>query len=78
MVAASEAAKLAGALEGLLSAPETLPNAVVAFNALVDHSSEEFLRDPPAEFHAVRAVISSMLEPTLRAMERDDASDGAQ
>ena len=77
-VAASEAVELADALEGLLSMPETLPNVVVAFNALVDRSSEEFLRDPPAEFLAVRTVIASMLEPTLRAIQEDGASDGAR
>lgn len=76
-MAEPEAAELASALEGLLFDPGTLPNAVVAFNALVDQSSEDFLRDPPAQFHAVRAVIAAMLEPTLRAMEEVDASGGS-
>lgn len=75
-VASAEAADLADALGGLLDAPETLPHAVLGFNALIDRSSLDFLRSPPEEFHAVRVVLASMLEPTLRAIE-EELGDGS-
>jgi hypothetical protein len=60
--ARAEARRLASNLDGLLDRPEDLHGAVVAYNALVDSSSDGFLRAPTPEFLAVQSVLDLLVE----------------
>lgn len=60
--ARGEAARLAGDLEGLLQRPDGLHQAVLSYNALVDASSEAFLRSPSAEFLATQSVLAVLVD----------------
>lgn len=62
-----QAVALVQRLHGLLAAPERLHEAVVAFNGLVDASSAEFLKAPPAEFVAIQAVLTPLVQPGVPA-----------
>jgi hypothetical protein len=60
--ARSAAARLASDLDGLLARPEGLQQAVISYNALVDASTDSFLREPSAEFLAVQSVLAVLVE----------------
>lgn len=62
---AEAAAALELQLRALFTAPDRLAGAVAAYNALVDVSTAEFLRRPPPEFLAVRAVLVGLTQPAL-------------
>ncbi|MDH3733409.1 MAG: hypothetical protein OEU54_07725 [Gemmatimonadota bacterium] len=74
-VAASEAARLVTLLARLADEPEQFPAVAIAYNDFIDRSSDAFVLDPPEEILAIRAVLFTVLEPTLRAAEEDDDED---
>lgn len=55
-----EAAELARTMDGLLAAPERLPEAVAAFNRLVEASAPGYLADPPVAFVAAHAALAAL------------------
>jgi hypothetical protein len=73
--AAAEAARLVTLLAALPDAPETFPATALAYNKFIDESSDAFVLDPPEELLAIRAVLFTVLEPTLRAVEDDAVED---
>lgn len=75
--AAAEAAHLVTLLAELPEEPETVPATALAYNDFIDESSDAFVLDPPEELLAIRAVLFTVLEPTLRAVEDED-DDEAQ
>lgn len=64
--ARDQAARLVSDLSGLLGRPDQLRSVVDSFNALVDASSEQFLRQPPPEFLAVESVLALLVEAAAR------------
>ncbi|MFV1988946.1 MAG: hypothetical protein ACC682_16870 [Gemmatimonadota bacterium] len=74
-VAGAEAANLVTLLARLADEPEMFPAVALAYNAFVDASSDAFVLDPPEELLAMRAVLFTVLEPTLRAADDWVADD---
>jgi len=45
--------------------PAKLLAAVLAYNAMILASNEEFLRNPPAELRAIQASLAKLVQPTI-------------
>lgn len=45
--------------------PAKLLAAVLAYNAMILASNEEFLRNPPAELRAIQAFLAKLVQPTI-------------
>ncbi len=72
LAARKEALVLVHRLHGLVNAPSGLRDAVIAFNALVDASSAEFLSAPPAEFLAIHAALEMLVRTVSATNSRRD------
>jgi hypothetical protein len=57
----AQAVVLTELLQGLLRHPGQLAEVALAFNALIDASSDEFLLDPPPELLAVRSSLARLI-----------------
>ncbi|MDB9421462.1 hypothetical protein PN467_13280 [Microcystis aeruginosa CS-563/04] len=60
---------LLASLEGLTNDEKVVPAkllaAVLAYNAMILASNEEFLRNPPAELRAIQASLAKLVQPTI-------------
>ena len=63
--AGKQAARLSADMQGLFGRPDGLHDAMRSYNALVDASSEEFLRNPSPEFLTVQTVLALLVEESL-------------